>query len=104
MLVDGSRVYWFLKHPSLYLLHDGTFKDWLLQNNEVKVPYWWVSETEEPSYVNMHTSYALICHDQLAVPVLKSTYIPPFTRLCKAVKESSIAEQPPQKKQKNTQQ
>ena len=95
-----TRVYWFLRPPSLYLLHDGTFKDWVLQNDEIRVPYWWVSETEDPSYVNMHTSYALICHDQLAVPMLKSTYIAPFTRLYKAVNESNTADQPPQKKQK----
>ena len=38
--LGGSRAYWFLRPPSLYLLHDGTFKDWLLQNDEVRVPYW----------------------------------------------------------------
>ena len=95
-----TRVYWFLRPPSLYLLHDGTFKDWVLQNDEVRVPYWWVSETEEPSSVNMAEAYESICNDQLVVPVLKSMDIPPFTRLCKACKESRTAEQPPVKKQK----
>ena len=51
--IEGSRVFWFLRAPSLYLEHDGTFYFSYLKDTEVRVPYWWVSETEEPSSVGM---------------------------------------------------